>query len=171
MVVEMTAGYGLIVPAMLANVLAFLVQRALTHGRRYPTLYRSQVEHRELSPLHRGVFVRRAVDLLESGDLDASEIRLPSLLNLLRYGEPIEIGEADGALVAVVVEPGAEVDGGTIAETIGRVQGATAVAVLRANEVLIPRGSTTLAAGDQVLAVVRGASREALERLAAAPPR
>jgi chloride channel protein, CIC family len=168
MVVEMTAGYGLIVPAMLANILAFLVQRRLTQGRRYPTLYRSQVERRELSPLHRGVFVRRAVDLLESGDLDASEIRLPRLIHLLRYGEPIRIGQTDGALVALDVGLGSEVDGRSIADTVGRVEGATAVAVMRAEDVLIPRGSTRLLAGDQVLAVVRGEARAALERMTAA---
>ena len=168
MVVEMTAGYGLIVPAMLANVLAFLVQRALTHGRRYPTLYMSQVERRELSPLHRGVFVRRAVDLLESGDLDASEIRLPRLMHLLRYGEPMRIAESDGALVVVEVGPGSRAAGGTIADTVGRIQSATAVAILRGEDMIIPRGSTELRVGDQLLAVVRSGAREPLEKLGAA---
>jgi hypothetical protein len=49
MVVEMTGGFALIVPAMLAK------QRVLTHGARYPTMYEHQVPRREGSAAHRGV--------------------------------------------------------------------------------------------------------------------
>lgn len=168
MVAEMTGGYGLIVPAMLANVLAFVVQRALTHGSIHPTLYQSQVETPERSPLHRGVFVRRALDLLESGRLEAAEIRLPRLVSLLRFGEPVPIAAGGGArLVTVTVEEGSALAGGTIGSEVGSVEGATAVAVLRGDEMLVPRGATTIEAGDQVLLVATEPAYETLRAAAA----
>lgn len=168
MVAEMTGGYGLIVPAMLANMLAFLVQRSLTRGRTYPTLYESQVAGREDSPLHQGLLVRRALELLEGGDLDPEDVRLPRLVNLLRWGEPVELGRGGAALVTLKVAPGSELDGGTVADTVGHVEGATAVAVLRDQEMLAPRGATRIAAGDQVLIVAGRDARRVLERAARA---
>jgi CIC family chloride channel protein len=167
MVAEMTGGYGLIVPAMLANVLAFLVQSRLTHNRLFPTLYRSQVEAREDSPLHRGVFVRRAIEMVERGHIDSSEIRLPRLVNLLRYGEPIPVAEGEELLIALEVESGSRLDGATVMDSLGRIEGATAVAVLRQEEMLIPRGPTTLAAGDRVLIVATAAAVENAQDMAA----
>lgn len=169
MVAEMTGGYGLIVPAMLANILAYVVQRSLTHGWRYPTLYESQVERREDSPLHRGVFVRRAVDLIETGDLEASEIRLPKLVHLLRFGEPVAISEGEGYLVALEVPPGSGLDGRTVAEAVGTIEGSTAVAVLRDGEILVPRGPTRFQAGDHLLAIVKNEAQESLRQLAEIP--
>ncbi|MCB1054432.1 MAG: chloride channel protein, partial [Acidobacteria bacterium] len=168
MVAEMTGGYGLIVPAMLANITAFVVQRALTHGSRYPTLYQSQVESREDSPLHRSVLVRRALEMLDDEPLDASDLRLPRLISLLRFGEPIAIQEGAGVLASIHVAPGSELDDSTVEESFSKVEGATAVAVLRGQETLVPRGQTTMLAGDQVLVVATPAGHQALTELATA---
>ena len=159
MVAEMTGGYGLI-------VLAFLVQSGLTHNRLFPTLYRSQVETREDSPLHRGVFVRRAIEMVERGHIDSSEIRLPRLVNLLRYGEPIPVAEGEELLMALEVEPGSRLDGTTVMDSLGRIEGATAVAVLREEEMLVPRGPTTFAAGDRVLIVATTAAVKSAREMA-----
>jgi chloride channel protein, CIC family len=169
MVAEMTGGYGLIVPAMLANILAFVVQSSLTAGRRYPTLYESQVPTREDSPVHRGLFVRRALDLIEGGDIDRSEVTLPRLVSLLRLGDPIQITHTGGMLVTLEIGPGSRLDGQTIASGLGHMDGATAVAVLRGEEMLVPRGPTQLAAGDQLIAVATAAGYEHLRELASAP--
>jgi CIC family chloride channel protein len=160
MVAEMTGGYGLIVPSMLANILAFLVQRSLTAGRRYPTLYESQVTDRHDSPAHRGVFVRRALEMIEVGGMDSSEVTLPRLVSLLRFGEPISVTGGSAVMASLEVGPGSSLDGQTVAVGIG--EGATAVAVLRRSELLVPRGPTLLAAGDQLIIV---ATSEAHERL------
>ena len=166
MTAEMTGGYGLIVPTMLANVAAFLVQRQLTAGRRFPTLYRSQVESREDSPVHRGVFVRRAFEMVEGGDLDRSELTLPRLVSLLRYGQPIRVSEEGGVLASFAVAPGSALDGATVAESVGWIEGATAVAVLRGGEMLVPRGPTRFQAGDQLIAVTTGEVRDRLREAA-----
>jgi CIC family chloride channel protein len=153
MVAEMTGGYGLIVPTMLANTTAFVVQRGLTHGKRYPTLYEHQVPTREDSAAHRGVFVRRALRMLEGGSLDRSELTLPRLAALLRLGEPIPVTERAGLLVAVTVQPGCALADTVVKDSVGRIDGVTAVAILRAEEMLIPRGSTHVRGGDQLLAI------------------
>ena len=170
MTAEMTGGYGLIVPTMLANVLSFMVQRSLTAGRRYPTLYRSQVETREDSPAHRGVFVRRALELIEGGGLKSSELTLPRLVSLLHYGRPIPMTGEGGALLAVKVEEGSRLDDGTVAEMVGTIEGATAVAVLRDGKMLVPRGPTRFRAGDDLVLVATPEAAELLHAAGRASP-
>ncbi|HOM98644.1 MAG TPA: chloride channel protein [Acidobacteriota bacterium] len=170
MVAEMTGGYGLIVPAMLSNILSFLVQRSLTEGSRYPTLYISQVPSREDSPAHRSVLVRRALRLLEDGAVDPKEVPLPRLVTLLRYGEPLPVTRGEAMLVSVVVKKGSTLDGRTIADALGNVPRTTAVAVLRGPELIVPRGPTRLRAEDQLVAVTDARGYEELRRLAGLIP-
>jgi CIC family chloride channel protein len=168
MVAEMTGGYGLIVPAMLANILAFLTQSTLTAGRRYPTLYESQVPSREDSPVHRGVFLRRALAMIEGDEtLEGADLSLPRLVSLLRFGQTIPIVHQGAMLVALGIAPGSTLAGTSVAEGIGAVAGATAVAVLRGEEMIVPRGPTRLEAGDQVIAVVTKEAYEGLRARAA----
>ena len=155
MVVEMTGGYGLIVPAMLANVLSFITQGTIARRFGTPRLYPAQVPSRELSPLHRGVFVRRALDMIEREQVKASEIKLPRLMSLLRYGAPIPIADDATQLTAIAVEPGSSLDGTTIADGVGVIEEATVVAVLRDTEMLVPRGATEIQHGDRLLIVAR----------------
>jgi CIC family chloride channel protein len=169
MVAEMTGGYGLIVPAMLANIVAFMVQRSLTAGARYPTLYESQVATREDSAVHRGLFVRRALEIIEGGEVDSSEITLPRLASLLRFGQPIPITQGTGMLISLVIQPGAALAGRSVAEALGGVSGATAVAVLHGEEMLVPRGPTCLTAGDQVILVATTDAYVRLQGLASKP--
>lgn len=169
MTVEMTGGYALIVPTMLANVIAFLVQTSLTTRLRNPTLYDAQVPTREDSPAHRGVFIRRALELIEEGEIEPSELTLPRLVNLLQYGEALSVGHGGGLLVALTVEVGSELDGATVADKIGPVGGASTVAVLRGEEMLVPRGPTPFAAGDQVILLATPTAVDHLQALARAP--
>ncbi len=169
MVAEMTGGYGLIVPAMLANTVAFVVQRSLTAGRKYPTLYEHQVPSREDSAAHRGVFVRRALQMLEGESFEPSELTLPRLVSLLRFGEPIPVTAGEGMLVAIAVEPGSRLAGSIVADSVGTVQGATAVAILRADEMVIPRGPTRIEAGDQLVLITTGAAHQVLQESARGP--
>ena len=164
MVAEMTGGYGLIVPAMLANILSFLVQNALTAGSSHPTLYESQVESRDASPLHRGIMVRRALEIIDTGALDPAEMRLPRLVSLLRFGEPIPISEGEGMLVAYSIAASSPFAGRNIAGTVGRVGDTTATALLRGGQLIVPRGDTVIQAGDLLLAVATPDAASLLKR-------
>src|SRR5215471_892557 len=101
MVAEMTGGYGLIVPSMLATSLAFVVQRAVSEKFRYSRLYEAQVELRSDSPTHHESMLRAAFAVLEQGPLvDLRGISFPHLASLLRYGRPIPIHGGQGCLFA-----------------------------------------------------------------------
>ena len=158
MVAEMTGGYGLIVPAMLANISSFIVQRSLTHGRRYPTLYEAQVPTREDSPAHRGVFVRRALEMIEGGHVETTELTLPRLVSLLQFGHPIRVTDAAGILVAVRIAEGSRIAGKTVAEVFGSLEGTIAVAILHGKEMTVPNGATKLSVGDQIIAMATAES-------------
>lgn len=167
MVAEMTGGYGLIVPAMLTNILSFMVQRAVTKDWKYPTLYVSQVVSREDSPVHQGVFVRRALRMLDDGTVPTENLTLPKLVSLLQYGEPIPINKSDGMLVGLYVERDSVLAGKTIAESVGKIQGATAVALIRGHEMVVSRGPTMVHGGDQMIVVATSAAYAQLKELAA----
>lgn len=64
MVIEMTGGFQLIMPSMLAVALAFIVQLALTRHAKHPTIYEAQVPTPADSPLYRDLFYQTAVGLL-----------------------------------------------------------------------------------------------------------
>jgi CIC family chloride channel protein len=166
MVAEMTGGYGLIVPAMLSNITSFIIQRSLTQGRRYPTLYQAQVPSREDSPANRGVFVRRALEMIEGGTVDRGELTLPRLVSLLRFGHPIHVTDGSGMLVAVRIAPGSALDGTTIEEGFQPMPGTVAVAILHGEEMTVPKGPTELSAGDQIIAMASPRSYETLRRMA-----
>jgi len=166
MVAEMTGGYALIVPAMLANTVSFVVQRSLTSGVRYQTLYEHQVPSREDSAAHRGVFVRRALQMLEGDTLESSELTLPRLVSLLRFGEPIPVTDGAGNLVSLEILPDSVLDGVAVADSIGTLSGVTAVAILRSDEMVIPRGPTRIEAGDQVVLIATPAAYETLRTMA-----
>lgn len=166
MVAEMTGGYGLIVPAMLANISSFIVQRSLTHGRRYPTLYEAQVPTREDSPAHRGVFVRRALEMIEGGSVDTTELTLPRLVTLLKFGSPIQVSDGGGILVIVRIGSGSAFEGKSVVEAFGPLTGTIAVAILHGQEMIVPNGATRLAAADQVIALATLETHQTLRQLA-----
>src|SRR5699024_6837018 len=64
MVAEMTGGYTLIMPAMLAVAISYLVQTQLTRNARYPSLYEAQVPAPENSPVHYETYYRAVAGLL-----------------------------------------------------------------------------------------------------------
>jgi trk system potassium uptake protein TrkA len=104
--------------------------------------------------------------MVEGGDLDRSELTLPRLVSLLRYGQPIRVSDEGGVLASFAVAPGSALDGATVAESVGWIEGATAVAVLRGGEMLVPRGPTRFQAGDQLIAVTTGEVRDRLREAA-----
>ena len=127
------------------------------------------MEPREDSPLHRGVFLRRAMEMLDTGGVEPKKMQLPRLMNLLRFGESIQVSEAGEILVTVPVQPRSGLDGKTVAETLGQTRGLTAVAVIRGSDLLAPRGDTRFEPGDQLLAMTHPDVHSHLLMLVAGP--
>ena len=152
MVAEMTGGYGLIVPAMLASSLSFMVQRGLTARARYPRLYEAQVEGRLDSPVHHLRIIQGAFRLVENGSLPNARINLPDLSRLLRVGDALSIHGGKGRIFPLRVD---------VAESplIGRPAGDAVkgnrhlllVAVLRGAEVLPAPTDVLLTLGDTLV--------------------
>jgi CIC family chloride channel protein len=156
MVSEMTGGYGLIVPSMLATATAFVVERAISAGFKYPRLYEAQVEQRSDSPTHLNNMLKATFAVLEGGPLvDLRNVTLPHLASLLRHGTPIPIHGGQGTLCTVNIAKGSTIAGRSVAEVFDRFPELLAVAIIRDQQVQLPRGATALVAGDQLLIVAR----------------
>jgi chloride channel protein, CIC family len=168
MVAEMTGGYGLIVPSMLATIVAFVVQRTVGACFRYPRLYEAQVEFRSDSPTHRESMLRAAFAVLERGPLvDLRNVTFPHLASLLRHGTPIPIHGGQGELLTVNIGEHSQLANRVIADVFEQFPELLAVAIIRDHQVHLPRGSTCLAGGDQLLMVASGtASVDTFSRLA-----
>jgi CIC family chloride channel protein len=173
MVSEMTGGYGLIVPSMLATTLAFVVERAVSAGFKYPRLYEAQVEQRSDSPTHHASMIRSAFAVLERGPLvDLRNVTFPHLASLLSYGTPIPIHGGQGKLLTVKISEDSPLAGRTIGETFEQFPHLVAAAIIRDKEVELPRGSTRLQTKDQLLIVTNETKNlEAFLRLASGSKR
>lgn len=157
MVAEMTGGYGLIVPSMLAAITAFVVQRTVGAGFRYTRLYEAQVELRADSPTHHESLLRAAFAVIEQGPLvDFKSVTLPHLASLLRHGLPIPIHGGQGNLSAVDISPDSPIAGRTVAQVFESFADLLAVAVIRGERVQLPRGATRLEGGDRILIAAGG---------------
>jgi CIC family chloride channel protein len=141
MVTEMTGGYGLIVPAMLASSLSFVVQRAVGGGFRYTRLYESQVEGRIDSPVHHRRLAQGIFHLLGDGkSLHAlTGVSLPDLSSLLRLDRPIRIHNGTGRVFSFQVPPQSPLlDFPAEKLQSGGSDGLVLVAVLREGDVVPP---------------------------------
>ena len=168
MVAEMTGGYGLIVPSMLATIIAFVVERTVSAGFKYPRLYEAQVELRSDSPTHLEGMLKATFAVLERGPLvDLRNITLPHLASLLRHGTPIPIHGGQGNLSNIILPQDSLLAGRTVENVFEPFPELLAIAIIRDQQIHLPRGSTLVHGGDQVLiAANQAASLQAFKQLA-----
>lgn len=95
--------------------------------------------------------------------LIAEEMSLGDMMTLVR----LRRGEL--AVVTEKLEPGAKADGLRIAD-LSLPPDCLLMAVVRGEDILVPRGETVLRPGDEVLALVRGEARRALHALLTRTP-
>jgi hypothetical protein len=163
----MTGGYGLIVPAMLASALSFIVQRGLTVRARYPRLYEAQVEARLDSPVHHRRIVEGAFRLLEGDSLPPAGFTLPDLSRLLRFGGALRIHGGRGRIFPLRLETArSPFVGRPAGEPVPGPGPLVLVAILRGEQVLLPPAAGLLAAGDTlILAAEDGVFRAFMDSL------
>jgi chloride channel protein, CIC family len=168
MVAEMTGGYGLIVPSMLATMIAFVVQRTASARFKYPRLYEAQVELRSDSPTHLEGMLRATFAVLESGPLvNLGNVTFPHLASLLRHGTPIPIHSGRGTLLSINLADDSQLSGRQISDVFESFPELLAVAIIRDDGVHLPRGSTRIEGGDQLLIVTSNMkSLESFKQLA-----
>jgi chloride channel protein, CIC family len=152
MVAEMTGGYGLIVPAMLASALSFIIQRGLTVRARYPRLYEAQVEARLDSPVHHLRVLEGAFRLLEGETVPNACLALPDLSRLLRFGESLSIHGGKGRIFPLRVDTAeSPLIGRPARDAVKGNSHLLLVAVLREAELLPAPADVLLAPGDTLI--------------------
>ena len=166
MVTEMTGGYTLLVPAALAVVISYLVQRRLSEGLRYRSLYEAQVESRADSPAHHSHHLEIALRILrEHQPQDVTSVGEIDLVSLLRSGIPVELA-GDRRLVVGVLQPDSPYVGTTVAVSGRQLGGGDAniIAILRGEHMTVPNAKMRFEAGDRLILVVSAAHLDEVRR-------
>jgi CIC family chloride channel protein len=167
MVTEMTGGYHLIVPTMLAVALSYFVQLSLSRRHRYPTLYEAQVQSPMESPVHRRLYYETVTELLRRHKLQLDEDLISNqLLEQLSEGHGISLGRTGERLYRLHLAPGAPIAGAEI-RSLG-LEDLLIMSIIRSDHSLIPKGGTVLQVGDELLVCATpGALESFTPRLAA----
>jgi len=163
MVVEMTGGYSLLVPAALAVMLSYLVQTRFSKRLRYPSIYEAQVASRGDSPAHHGAHLEIALRILREkkiSKLDAVEE--VDLVTILSSGLPVEIGDDQRVVVRSLRDTSSMVN--LEIGQAGRLRGAgiNVIGILRGTHMQAPRPDLVLQAGDRLILVAPAAGLDAL---------
>ncbi len=164
MVTEMTGGYSLLVPATLAVVISYLVQRRFARGLAYRCVYEAQVASRADSPAHHTRHLEIALRILkEKGLGDLSNAGEVDLVSLLRSGIPVEL-PGDRRLVVGAIRPQSPLVGGAIGASAALLgaDDSNIVAVIRGEHMLAPRAEMVLAAGDRLILVASVAALDVI---------
>jgi chloride channel protein, CIC family len=156
MVVEMTGGYQLLVPAGLAVMLSYVLQVNLSRFFKYQSLYEAQVAGRSDSPSHRAEQVQTALRLLDSGDLplpaDSTHLHLATLL---QAGLGLDLPDGSQLTVGVLFPEspwvGKEIQSRPPSDVLSHTRIAS---ILRGTTVVLAHPNTILQPGDRLLIVV-----------------
>ncbi len=105
MIVEMTGGYQLLVPAGMAVTIAYMVQYVGSSPFKYRSLYEAQVPTRQQSAAHYVEGIRTAIDVVQRGYVrDSTDLGSVDLMSLLSTGIAIEAGAGQSLITVVIAE-------------------------------------------------------------------
>ena len=157
MVIEMTGGFQLIMPTMLAVAIAFVVQLMLTRHAKYPTIYEAQVPSPAESPVHRAAYYETTASLLRHREVRLDHDILSSELHsALERGEGVPLAQRKEQLFSLSVPPGS-LSAGREVRTLGLAEiGVLVVGIIRGESEIVPHGGTKLQVGDSLLVVAEG---------------
>jgi CIC family chloride channel protein len=167
MVAEMTGGYDLIMPTMLAVAVSFLVQYGLTRKLKYPSLYEAQVPTPAASPANAEIYNEIVARFLRERRVRIDdEILHRHLKDALAAGNGVPLARGLEHLYTVRLEPGTPAAGKQVRQTA--LPGVVIVGVLRGEKEIVPGADTVLLVGDELLvASTREAVKQFKERVAA----
>lgn len=156
MVVEMTGGYQMLVPAAAAVTASCLVQVTLSSHLTYSSLYEAQVPTRADSPAHQAELLGLACRLLSDRNIvNDNPLNSLNLVDVLESGIPMNL--PDGKVMEILeVTPESSCLGLTprSVQTSDPSKVAEVAAIFRNGEVFVPREDTLLLEGDRLLVVV-----------------
>jgi CIC family chloride channel protein len=166
MVMEMTGGFEMLVPAALAVTLSYVIQVALSAPLKYRSLYEAQVPGRADSPAHRTEHLLKALRLLRERRVAVpSSIGHLDLEALLAAGIPVDL-PGDKRLVMGALSAQSPFVGQPISSSL-KVEDhdeAEVVAVFREGCTVSAQPGVKLEAGDEVLLIASPQAQEQLAR-------
>jgi len=158
MVVEMTDGFHLLVPAALTVTLSYLIQAKLSSSLKYKSLYEMQVPGRHDSPAHQRENLEAVLRMLKNRKIsfppDPDQAHL-DLQSLVESGIPVELPDGK-QLTMGVIDPDNSYVNHSLAELfpeIGRDNGVEIAAVLRQEQTILPEAHIHLQANDRLLLI------------------
>jgi CIC family chloride channel protein len=165
MVIEMTGGFTLIMPTMLAVAIAFLVQMLLSRNAKYTTIYECQTRTPADSPVYREMFYQTAADLLRRQEVRLDrDILDRELQATLDRGEGIAVRMRKERLYHLSMPSGSPMAGREV-RSLGLADiGALIVGVIRGEGEIIPNGGTRLQVRDGLLVA---ATEESIQKFRA----
>jgi len=170
MVVEMTGGYTLLVPAALAVMLSYLVQTQITKRFKYKSLYEAQLPNESDSPAHHVKHLQTVLRLLGERKIDVpSYVNHVDLYSVLSAGIPVDVSGGKQLIIGVLREESSYV-GKTIGSGYlkginqnGDSEEAEVIGIFRDGDLELPHTETVLKEGDQVLLITSSDARKWLK--------
>ncbi|MGH8127944.1 MAG: chloride channel protein, partial [Gammaproteobacteria bacterium] len=161
MVIEMTGGFQLIMPTMLAVALAFIVQFTLTRHAKHPTIYEAQVSTPADSPVYRDLYYQTAADLLRRQQVSLDRDILNSELQFaLDRGEGVALRRRKEQLYSMNLAVGTAVAGKEVRSLGLADMDVLIVGLIRGESEIVPHGGTKLQVGDGLLVAASSDSIE-----------
>jgi CIC family chloride channel protein len=168
MVAEMTGGYDLIMPTMLAVAISYLVQVGLTRTFKYPSLYEAQYATPASSPANIELYSEIVSSFLRQHRVHLDRNTLHShLRRSLTRGEAVPLTPGQEHLYSIVLEPGTPAAGYQVRQVA--CPGVVIVGVLRGEKEIVPDAATVLLVGDELLVAATPSSVEDFKRRTKSP--
>ncbi|MFB6263368.1 MAG: chloride channel protein [Bradymonadaceae bacterium] len=157
MAAEMTGGYGLLVPTMIATVTAYLICQSVDSRLHppHPKLYRSQTPSRLHSPTHQSEYIQNVLQVMDDAEIDLAHDRVSwrELELHLRQGDPVPMGPEGEYLYSAHVDASSDFAGKRIRELPLVSNEVLIASIMRDGHHLTPRGDTELEPGDLLLVI------------------
>lgn len=170
MVAEMTGGYQLILPTMMAVAVSYVVQVALTRKAKYPSLYEAQVPRSVDSPAHHKIYYEAVANMLRQRKVRLDDdIVGQELMDRLSRGQGVPLMGGDEFLYSLEL-PADTVLAGQKLNTVKFPEGILLISILHDQEVVVPKDDTALHVGDRLTVAATPQAMEALRQMAQRAP-
>ena len=166
MVTEMTNGYHLLAPAVLAVLISFVVQGALAKRVKYKSLYEAQVQGRADSPAHHVEHLRIALDLLQRRRIPTqAEVGHLDLVALLEQRIPVDLTGGKILMIGSLLKNSSCIGKTIQSSCLTKGEKETEiVAILRNGELILPNKDIVLEEEDQLLLITSSEISEQLKK-------
>ncbi|HTZ74586.1 MAG TPA: chloride channel protein [Candidatus Aquilonibacter sp.] len=173
MVTEMAGGYHLLIPAGLAVMISYMLQRSLSSFTKYPSLYEGQVPTPEDSPAHYLQEIQTAMSLLGKRDAPQLTDQLGhlDLLRMLRARVRFDL-PGHQELTMSLVNDDSPLVGKKLSTLYRDLSGHEfeVIAIRRREHVLLPHPDTLLEAQDRLVMILSPEAREPLAKFVSEIP-